>query len=943
MKKTVSNTQNQPERGAAIYILSTHWDREWYQTFQDFRCRLVSVLDEILEGFCNKEILGPLTLDGQAVPLEDYLEIRPENRDLIVRLAREGLLGIGPWYVQPDEWLVSGESLIRNLEFGRRVARAMGTEPSRAGFVCDQFGHIGQLPQIFSGFGIRGVFLWRGLNPRKFGVLRWRGADGTTLPAYRFHGVGYSHYAHSVRQATDLESRPGADDFRIALTEFLERESQRLGPAPVLIFDGGDHLPWDKTSYAVIREVIEDPPEGRHVVHGSLDDYCDILTALPQDELEEVCGELREPGVTPLDDDQAWLIPGILSSRVPLKQQNFECETLLCHFAEPLAALAKITLGRENPRGFLDVAWKWLLQNHAHDSICGCSIDAVHRDMEFRFAQARQIAWRAGCEALKALMTQSAPELAPRERLAGIYNPLPVPVDSVEILDLEIPCDWPCGTEFFGYEDAPAFEIFDADGAPVPYQRLGMIPNQTRRVAVPGKFPQEEKIHVVTVAVRVNIPSLGFALLRLVGRPDPPPVPIWGLRAKPSRSIPGKKIAQSPRCLDNGKIRVVVEPDGSLTLTDLAAEEEYRRALVFEDCADIGDGWHYGGCVNDEVFSSPGTLAECAVVASGPLAGSLRLRHRLELPERFDFAARRRSSGRERLDIVSTLRLREGEDCLEVLCEIENRVRDHRLRVTFATGVNTGSFITDSAFDVVERPVGCNAWPQDSREPEVDGKPQRSWTSLASGRRAFAVVAPGLHEVAVADDPARTLAVTLFRATGRTVFTSGEPDGQLLGPLRFRLALALGARARNFTALTHLATRLQLGAPLAQIAARDLAARTADPPQRRASGLFEIEGNLIPSAVRVAGDELEIRLYNPAATPESARLIFNAALLDRLGEWHNVTLDGRPLQNSPPQPCGSEIPLTVGAKKIITLRVALPNACEKQDRIWSGIEQPARV
>src|SRR5574341_386192 len=146
------------------YVLSTHWDREWYQSFQDYRYRLFRSLDRVLEGIEDGRLRGAFQTDGQAIPLDDYLEVRPERREEVERLAHTGWLVIGPWYVMPDEFLVSGESLIRNLRLGREVARAYGSEPSNAGFVCDIFGHISQLPQLFAGFGIRGGFIWRGTN-----------------------------------------------------------------------------------------------------------------------------------------------------------------------------------------------------------------------------------------------------------------------------------------------------------------------------------------------------------------------------------------------------------------------------------------------------------------------------------------------------------------------------------------------------------------------------------------------------------------------------------------------------------------------------------------------------------------------------------------------------------------------------------------------------------
>ena len=377
----------------AHYVLSSHWDREWYQPFQDYRYRLVQLLDRVLERWQREELFGPFQTDGQAVVLEDYLEVRPERKEQIRQLVKEGRFVVGPWYVMPDEFLVSGESIIRNLMMGRKLARELGGQPSNAGLMCDTFGHNSQIPQIFAGFGIRGGFLWRGTNLIDQHLFRWRGADGTELPCYRFGKIGYCSYAVQVRAADPKLARPTAEQVEQRLQAFLEEENQKTQVGPLLLFDGGDHMEWDPHSYAVLARHFglngheAGQPNGYAILHSSLDAYLDGLLPLANDIPVVLEGELREPGLYPLEEDTQWLIPGVTSSRVRIKQANALCENLLTQWAEPLNAFASTALGLPYPQGYLDVAWRWLIQNHPHDSICGCSIDAVHDDMVYRFRQ----------------------------------------------------------------------------------------------------------------------------------------------------------------------------------------------------------------------------------------------------------------------------------------------------------------------------------------------------------------------------------------------------------------------------------------------------------------------------------------------------------------------------------------------------------------------------
>ena len=148
-----------PKQRAVHYTLSTHWDREWREPFAAIRYELVGTLDRVIAGLEDGRLKGPFIMDGQSVPIDDYLEIRPEHRTRVEQLVRDGRIIVGPWYSMPDEFTVSGESLVRNLLVGRQGARALGGQPSGAGYVPDMFGHTSQLPQIFAGFGIAAGYL----------------------------------------------------------------------------------------------------------------------------------------------------------------------------------------------------------------------------------------------------------------------------------------------------------------------------------------------------------------------------------------------------------------------------------------------------------------------------------------------------------------------------------------------------------------------------------------------------------------------------------------------------------------------------------------------------------------------------------------------------------------------------------------------------------------
>jgi len=899
-------------RRRAHYVLSTHWDREWYQTFQDFRYRLVELLDRVFEGLADGRLAGPFQTDGQAIILEDYLDVRPERRQQVEQFARDRKLVIGPWYVLPDEFLVSGESLIRNLRMGRQMARSFGGEPSNAGFVCDLFGHNSQTPQIFAGFGIRGGFVWRGLNTVETRHVLWRGADGTVLPCYRFGHHGYTGYADAVRHSFDQDHVFDARQASADLAAFLADQAQHTEIDPILLFDGGDHQEWDQPVYAVLAEQMRRSDGEFEIVHTCLDDYLEEMLSQTDRIATTVEGELREPGRHPGDVDNQWVIPGVLSSRVWVKQANAECQTLLCNWAEPFAALAHAALGCELPQGYLDVAWRWLLENHPHDSICGCSIDQVHEDMKFRFSQCRQIADRLTCESTSRIAASVEGDVADDELRVVLFNPMPHSVEQIAELKLQIPTDWPTFNEFFGFEPKPAFRVFDADGQEIPYQRLAQDMNRSKRRLHGVKFPQTYGTHDVTVALPVRVPALGYSTLTVrAGEPG-----------RPTRHPEAPGLATSNHSMANEHLAVSVESNGTVTLTDKRNHQTYEGLLTFEDTADIGDGWYHGMAVNDQAFTSVGCPCDVALVHNGPMLATLRVRTTMSVPAEFCFDRMRRSERFVPMVVDTLVTLRAGCEQIEMQTIVHNDADDHRLRVLLPSAADAEAYLADTPFDVVRRPIALREDNHLYREVEVETKPQQSWTAVHDDRRGLAVVSEGLCESAVRDWPERPIALTLFRATRRTVMTDGEPAGQLRATMVFRYWIMPLHGKPDVSRLCRMGQQIAAGLRDVQVRAPD-AAQYADgaklPPS---GGWFEIDGAPVVTSVRQVGEGLEVRMFNPTDKPTTAALrpgeLWRAGWCPRQVEC--VDFESRPVEHGASLSDGI-CEVSLKPKQIVTLRL----------------------
>ncbi|MGH2498312.1 MAG: alpha-mannosidase [Ktedonobacteraceae bacterium] len=438
-----------------VLVPHTHWDREWYQTFQQFRIRLVHVVDMLLDIMERDPAFSHFMLDGQTIVLDDYLEIRPEQEERLKKYTRNGRITVGPWYVQPDEFLVSGESLIRNFQIGLKRAAEFG-EPMHVGYVPDCFGHIAQLPQILQGVGIDNAVFWRGVGSEAHkSEFYWAAPDGTkTLVLHLAGGMGYSN-------ARDMPLSPG--EFATYVELLIKPLLEKATTDTLLFMNGSDHLEPQDGLPATVKAANEqlarvNPAYGKtdateqdgtyqgiQVSIGTLPQYVavvqDYLTRAGTGSLQILSGEMRS-------SQYSHLLPSVLSTRMWIKQQNAETEHLLERWLEPMTAWAS-KLGAPYPAGLIQQAWKLLLQNHPHDSICGCSIDQVHRENRARFAQSQQIGEQLVIQALQQLASSidtraSALSVAQDEQITReavpivAFNPAPGPRTDRVIADAPI-------------------------------------------------------------------------------------------------------------------------------------------------------------------------------------------------------------------------------------------------------------------------------------------------------------------------------------------------------------------------------------------------------------------------------------------------------------------------------------------------------------------------
>jgi alpha-mannosidase len=347
----------------------THWDREWYEPFSVFSERLVEMMDALLD--LGAEGFPHFHLDGQTAMIDDYLERRPEREADLRRLARSGQLSVGPWVTQIDEFLTSGESHIRNLEMGRSRARELaGDRALDIGYMPDQFGHIGQMPQILRMGGLDRAMVWRGVPASIDRTSFWWEAPDGSRVLTEYMVFGYFFGGSFLRAAEPSE-----------LAAALERSAEQLRPYLVsdrmVVMVGYDHAGPDASLPGKVADAAALTPDLDVTIAG----LGEHVHARSSTDVPTWRGELRSSA-------RAHLLPNVYSARVRQKRERGRLEALIERSAEPLAAQVP---GFGWPEDELTRAWTLLLWNGAHDSACGCSHDQVAIDVDARFAEVREI------------------------------------------------------------------------------------------------------------------------------------------------------------------------------------------------------------------------------------------------------------------------------------------------------------------------------------------------------------------------------------------------------------------------------------------------------------------------------------------------------------------------------------------------------------------------
>lgn len=731
--------------------------------FEKHRLKLVDLIDDCMDLFERSEGYKSFHLDGQCIVLDDYLEIKPEKKELIKKNILEGKFHIGPWYILQDEFLTSGESNVRNLLVGIEEAKEYGGL-AKIGYFPDAFGNAGQMPQLLKQAGMEAVVFGRGVKPVGFNntiektgdyeslysEMQWNSPDGSGLL-----GILFANWYNN-----GAEIPAGEEEAKVYWDNKLQDAIRYASTDHLLFMNGCDHQPVQKDLEDAIATANRLYPD-YEFVHSNFEYYIQCIKEAQDNKLSVVTGEL-----TSQRTDGWTTLVNTTSSRNYIKQLNRENEAALQSISEPLAVFADRS-GKAYPHATLKYAWRTLMQNHPHDSICGCSLDEVHSEMESRYHKSLQVAEELIKESMTAIGSKiDTSALRGQEAYPfTVFNTTGWKRNTVvsAVLDVERKYgqNLPAAYNEMKALQLNSLVLLDDSGKEVSCKiedmgvRFGYdLPDD--------KFRQPYMARNVKVTFEAcEVPAMGYKVYALAAGKARP-------EEEESLVIPGG--------MENEYLKVTLNGDGTITLFDKHTGRTYSHICYYEDTGDIGNEYIYRQPAGEKAILSTDFDCKVELVEDEAFKAVYKITQIMKIPEGAEEAFKeevlsmtdvklrkaQRSSRLLPLEIETYITLEKHSRGVKVRTEFDNRMKDHRLRVIVPTGIKADSHFTDSVFEVVDRP---NRHHEGWKNPS-GCEHQQCFTGIKDDKAGIIAANYGMYEYEMLPEQDNAIALTLLRAVG---------------------------------------------------------------------------------------------------------------------------------------------------------------------------------
>lgn len=683
-----------------LYVHS-HWDREWYREFEEFRLRLIEVVDDVIYKLQANEF-PCFYFDGQTAALEDYLAIYPEKRDIVKTLIAEKKLFVGPFYCSADSFLVSAEFMIRNLCIGMQYSREFGCNEF-LGYLSDTFGHSASMPEILKSCNIEKALLWRGLGnfPSEF---KWKNIEVTYLIQ------GYFQDIFSLKIDFDKKAE--------LLEKFIDKIAIRSSEN-ILLPCGADHLKTPDNLKNQINELNKRLKRYRL----NLSNPFEYLDLVKNNYSKTYKGEF-------LDQSKNFLLKGVYSSRIYQKQQNSKCQWILSRIAEPAATLCCIYGVSKNWQNEIDYAYKNMIKNHAHDSIYGCSIDAVYKDVERRFSKTLQVSNGIQKRLIRDLTVANATQLS----FMNMSN-----------FDF-------CGTVEIETE-----------------KRLSEKYN-AQFVSTKKAFPDKKLFYPDEIPVTEDVTTIRKYLVEIQN-------------LKPfsiSQGLVYKKRTNkiTENSIENSFIALEIK-NKKITLRDKTKNKTYNNFIEITNRADVGDSYNFGPLKGDKPIKAK--FVKSKVLINGNVKSTLRLIFEIGIPKTSDVKTLKRSKIIIKHRICVDVSISNLQKYLEFNFSWENKAKNHIMQVDFNFDKPISKTLSEDSIGMIEREFepDYNIYKFIPAPRGVELKTNTAPMQRFVWAQGTGIVTKGLNEYEVFKNK---LSVTVLRATNKISEPRNPSRGTPAGP-----------------------------------------------------------------------------------------------------------------------------------------------------------------
>lgn len=737
-----------------FYIVPhSHLDREWYRTFQENRIKLTHFMDDLLDTLDNDPDYKHYLLDAQTSFMDDYFEIRGDQKDRFKKYVQAGVTPIGPWYVQPDEHLPTAEGIIRNLLISKNISDQYG-DFLKLGYVPDSFGQSSSFPTLLKGFGIDTALFYRGFSEDMcdHNEFIWEGIDGSQIVA-SWMPIGYGN-AMFFKEDDDQANIAVIEENIALLTERNISDNY-------LLMCGSDQSYVKKFLPSVVErlnQLYQEKGLDYEFIIARPDQYMDEIKQY-SDKMQIVSGELRK-------GKRSRTHNSIGATRLDIKKQNADIENKYLKVLEPLESLSSL-IGIKSDADIIHRGWKYIVESHAHDSLCCCCTDIIHKEIIMRMVYADQIAEYIMNEKFIKLhdMIRYNSDLGRPILLFSSYLGKRTTYTNVDI-----------------YVKDKNFAIYDKTGNEIIYKINSVEPFNLKDTKVSFTPVPDDFYDKINISLYASVDGYGYETIYIKEGISP--------------TEQTDKLVSNHQ-LENKYLKLTVEENGAWTILDKQTGKVFENQHIIIDDGNAGDEYDYSPSYNDQRISSLGSLISVDVNEDTPLEASLKLLYKLSVPS--DTTNECRSDELVDITIETVVTLTNESRYLGIKTKINNTAKNHRLQVLFDGGelINTnmadvqlGEIIRENEFAQTQESVEQN-W-HERYYPVFN---QHKYAGLRTkDDDGFVILNKGLPQYEVYNQDTTKLAITIMNCVGamgnvdlkyRPGRRSGSadltPDSQMLG------------------------------------------------------------------------------------------------------------------------------------------------------------------